>query len=129
MHNMQGCMQKLLVSQLKKNLMEFLIHGAKYAFPVEIGGKTRGIVTSYAAPVLKKILEFDDESLPPVWPFADGNALGLAFSPLYKSVPMAAVEDPELYELLCLVDAIRSGKTREQRLAAEILQNRLTTKD
>ncbi len=34
----------------RSNLKEFLIHGVKYAFPVERGGPTRGIPTAEAAP-------------------------------------------------------------------------------
>src|ERR1700688_5194302 len=30
-------------------LVEFLVHGLKYAFPAEHGGVTRGVPTSYAA--------------------------------------------------------------------------------
>src|SRR5579862_6284138 len=37
----------------RTNIKEFLIHGAKYAFPVYRGTLTRGIPTSYAAPPLK----------------------------------------------------------------------------
>lgn len=42
---------------------------------------------------------------------------GLSFSPRYKAAPFAAKLDPELYELLVLVDAIRAGKTRERNYA------------
>ena len=37
-------------------------------------------------------------------------------SPLYKNVPTAARRDPKLYELLALVDAIRDGRARDERL-------------
>src|SRR5688572_14699643 len=33
-------------------LKEFLLHGAKYAFPATLGSPTRGVPTSYAAPPL-----------------------------------------------------------------------------
>jgi hypothetical protein len=110
---------------LKENLAEYLIHGVKYSFPVELGGKTRGMPTSYAAAPLRTAIDVGGESLPPVWPVADGVVLGLAFSPLYKSVPLAAEQDSNLYELLCLVDAIRSGRTREQTIASKLLIERI----
>jgi len=109
------------------NLFEFLVHGLKYAFPADIGSKTRGIPTSYAAPPLKDALASVDEPLPPVWPSPDGTVAGLSFSPLYQSAPLAAGRDRKLYELLVLVDAIRSGRVREQRIATELLQDRLDT--
>lgn len=114
---------------IRRNLSEFLIHGAKYAFPPVMGSKTRGVLTSYAAPVFSDLLEVDDDSLPPVWPSAEGEVVGLAFAPLYKSVPLAAAEDSALYDLLCLVDAIRSGKVREQALAADLLESRIIGTD
>ena len=50
---------------------------------------------------------------------------GYAFSPLYPSVPAAALQDSRLYELLALVDAIRDGRARERNLAAKELEARL----
>ena len=44
--------------------------------------------------------------------------------PLYRSVPQAASNDPELYALLSLIDAIRVGRMREQRLAIDELEKR-----
>jgi hypothetical protein len=114
---------------LKENLAEYIIHGVKYSFPAEIGGKARGMPTSYAAAPLSDHLESRGEPLPPVWPVADGTVAGLAFSPLYKSVPLAAALDSDLYELLCLIDAIRSGHVREQTIASRLLLERLGMKE
>jgi hypothetical protein len=49
----------------------------------------------------------------------------LAFSPLYKSVPKAAREDQQLYELLTLVDALRGGRARERQMARQEMVKRL----
>ena len=51
----------------------------------------------------------------------------MEFSPLYKSVPQAARRDSRLYELLALVDAIRSGQGRARDLAVAELHARLKT--
>jgi hypothetical protein len=98
------------------NLKEFLVHGIKYAFPVERGGPTRGVATAEATCPLDRYFP-QDFPLPPVWPYADGPLRGIAFSPLYKNVPQAALRDPKLYELLALVDAIREGRAREREIA------------
>jgi hypothetical protein len=100
----------------KNNLEEFLIHGVKYAFPVERGGPTRGVPTAEAAAPLNRHFS-QDFPLPPVWPYAAGSVRGIAFSPLYKNVPEAAMRDPKLYELLALLDAIREGRAREREIA------------
>jgi hypothetical protein len=109
------------------NLKEFLIHGVKYAFPVERGGPTRGIPTSEAAPPLNVHFS-SDFPLPPVWPHATGSVRGIAFSPLYKNVPEASLRDPKLYELLALVDAIREGRAREREIAIRELTARIDSR-
>jgi hypothetical protein len=112
-------------------LLEFLIHGLKYVFPAESGGSTRGLPTAFAAPPLKQ--HFMREPLVgvshrriPVWPDPEGEARGDELKPLYRSVPKAARRDPKLYELLALVDAIRSGGARERHLARDELTRRLS---
>ena len=109
---------------LKKAFEEFLIHGIKYAFPPDHGSLTRGIPTSYAAPPLKDLISQTTEP-PPIWPDPEGSVRGYEFSPLYKSVPKAALKDRKLYELLALVDAIRDGRTRERGIAIRELKARL----
>jgi len=109
---------------LKKSLEEFLIHGVKYAFPPNHGGLTRGIPTGYAAPPLKDLISQPNES-PPVWPYPEGDTRGYEFSPLYKSVPKAALKDKNLYELLVILDAIRDGRAREREMAINELKKRL----
>ena len=106
----------------KTALREFLIHGAKYAFPATFGAATRGLPTSHAAPPLEHVIVQSDE-LPPVWPDPAGTRRGMA---LYPTVPQAARSDPTLYENLALFDAVRSGAARERQIATEMLIERLT---
>jgi DNA-binding Lrp family transcriptional regulator len=101
-------------------LEEFLIHGIKYAFPAERGGPSRGVPTCYAAAPLSRLIVPGDEPIP-VWPYSQGEKRGIAFTPLYKTVPIAALRDPVLYELLALIDAIRDGRARERGLAEQEL--------
>ena len=108
-----------------KALLEFLVHGVKYAFPPERGSLTRGFPTSYAAPPLNSLIVQSDDP-PPVWAAPDGNTRGYEFSPLYPSVPKAVAQDSALYELLALVDAIRDGRARECELAVKELTKRLS---
>lgn len=110
-----------------QNLLEFLVHGAKYAFPAVRGPITRGHPTGYAAPVLRSRI-VDGEGLPPVWPDAEGTARGESFSPLYPSPAAirAIVADPAMYEATALVDAIRGGSARERQVATELLDRLLT---
>jgi hypothetical protein len=107
-------------------LLEFLIHGVKYAFPAKPGKLTRGMPTAHGAPPLAALIDSGGE-LPPVWPDPEGEARGESFEPLYRSVPKAARRDSRLYEILCLVDAIRGGRARERALAEQLLRERLAT--
>jgi hypothetical protein len=100
---------------VKSNLLEFLIHGVKYAYPPDRGGITRGMPTGYAALPLRELILQPDEP-PPVWPDPEGQMRGFEFSPLYSSVPQVCRIDPKLYELLALIDAIRDGRAREKKL-------------
>lgn len=106
---------------------EFLIHGVKYMFPPVMGSLSRGVPTSYAAEPLSDLINAGDDPIP-VWPDAKGNKKGIAFYPLYGTVPAAAERDPSLYETLALVDAIRSGRARERKLAERELLKRLENK-
>ncbi len=117
----------VLFEPKRSNLKEFLIHGVKYAFPVERGGPTRGMATAEAAYPLDKHFP-GGFPLPPVWPHPTGPLRGVAFSPLYKNVPQAALRDPKLYELLALVDAIREGRAREREIAIRELTARIDSR-
>ncbi len=112
------------VRPVKRSLEEFLVHGIKYSFPPVRGGITRGVVTSSSAPPLNNKF-VHSEDLPPVWPDPEGPTKGQEFSPLYRTVPKAVQQDQRLYELLALVDAIRGGRARERKIAAEELRIRL----
>lgn len=101
-------------------ILEFVLHGVRYAFPPIRGGMTRGMPTAHAAPPLLKQIVPDNEPVP-VWPDSEGEARGVSFKPLYRSAPQAARADAKLYECLSLIDALRGGRARERSLAKEHL--------
>lgn len=108
----------------RPHVKEFLVHGVKYCFPAEAGQLTRGIPTAYAAPPLNSIvMEAGDPS--PVWPYAKGQVRGIALLPLHHAVPQAALKDPKLYEMLALLDSIRTGRAREREYAVKELTHRI----
>ena len=105
-------------------LREFLIHGAKYAFPAERGSLVRGLPTAHAAPPLRSRFGTLDEP-PPVWPHPEGSEKGIQVDPLFRTAAAAALRDPELYELLVLFDAIRIGRAHERHMAIQLLEERI----
>jgi len=108
-----------------RNLEEFLLHGLKYVFWAERGDLIRGMPTAYAAPPLAQLIVADDTEPPPVWPDPEGEVRGISFLPLYKMALRAARSDSDLYELLALVDALRSGRIRERQIAEQEVKKRL----
>ncbi|HEY5602921.1 MAG TPA: nucleotidyltransferase domain-containing protein [Gammaproteobacteria bacterium] len=109
-----------------RNLEDFLLHGIQYVFVPERGGLTRGMPTAHASAPMAAWFVKDNEP-PPVWPDPEGEVRGESFSPVYKSAPVAAKNDPELYQLLALVDAVRGGRARERDMAKKELKKRLGT--
>ncbi|MFH0900356.1 MAG: hypothetical protein V2A73_06985 [Pseudomonadota bacterium] len=105
-------------------LVEFIVHGMKYVFMPRRGPLTRGMPTAHGAPPLDTLVGSTAEP-PPVWPDADGTVRGESFEPLYRSVPKAAKKDPQLYQALCLVDAIRGGRARDRAIAEKLIKEML----
>lgn len=103
-------------------LLEFLLHGVRYAFYPVTGPEAPGVPTGYSAPPLADEI-VSDRAL--VWPSARGTVRGDTLVPLYDGAPELAQRDPKLYQALALVDAIRAGRARERKLAAEMLEHRL----
>ncbi len=106
-------------------LLEFLLHGVRYAFYVKPGALTRGFPTAHAAPPLSQLITPSNDV--PVWPDPEGTTRGYKVAPLHEAASKAAKRDPKLYELLALVDALRIGRARERKLAQDELTLRLIT--
>lgn len=97
-------------------LEEFLVHSMKFLFPPRQTGETRGIPTAWASPRLAGHFAPSD-SLPLVWPYAQGEHRGIGLEPLHPAVPRAAAADPELAGRLAIVDALRMGDARLAEVA------------
>jgi len=108
---------------LLEALRLFVQHGVRYCFPARHGTMGRGMPTAHAAAPLNKLLVQSSDPAP-VWPHKYGTVRGVAFFPLYPTVPDAAKNNAALYELLALVDAVRGGSMRERALAIAELDKR-----
>jgi hypothetical protein len=107
-----------------RNLLEFVVHGIRYAFAVEPGKLVRGVSADWQAPGLSDLMAGGSEVR--VWPSASGEVRGQAVEPLHASVPDAVLENPLLHALLALADIIRVGSARERRVASDELTRRLS---
>jgi hypothetical protein len=105
-------------------LVEFLIHGLKYAFPPLLGDMVKGVPTAHAAPPLSdQISSSPDTNY--VWPMKGGKVLGKEINPLHKNVPVLIKKIPEIYPLLTLIDGLRVGRVREKEIAEKELYERV----
>lgn len=106
----------------KNAIYDFIVNAVRYSFPVQPGRLLKGIPTSHSAPLFKSKIISDDKY---IWPHLEGKIKGESIEPLYKNAPDAALADDRLYELLALVDVLRVGKVREQKIAKEELKKRI----
>src|ERR1035437_10098497 len=93
-----------------------LLRGRKSFFPPEGGNPPGGFPPSPPAEPLRSIITQGNEPSP-VWPYEEGKQRGIAFEPLYKTAPIAALRDSSFYEYLALADALRDGRVRERKTA------------
>jgi len=109
---------------VRPNLLEFIVHGVRYIWPASLGAVKRGVPTAFGAePLASQLTVAPGEA--PVWAHPTGSAKGPAISPLYRTVPQAALADPALHRLLALLDALRTGRARERSLAAKLMEAEL----
>ncbi|MDP2345550.1 MAG: helix-turn-helix domain-containing protein [Deltaproteobacteria bacterium] len=115
----------------RRSLVEFLVHGVRYVWPAEFVGVTTGMPTAGEAPGLQpetgNMKAFPEPEFGPwVWPSPHGRLRGIGIVPLYASVPDAADQDPHLYRLLALIDAIRAGGARDRNEAERLLKKEMS---
>jgi hypothetical protein len=102
-----------------RNLAEFAVHGAKYAFAPDRLPVAVGVPTSHSAPAFSGVFAPGSDDW--VWPHPNGTARGQGLAPLHPSAPFAAMQDAKLYEMLALFDALRVGRARERGMALKRL--------
>ena len=104
-------------------LLEFVVHGLRYAFYPVLGAEAFGVPTAYSAPPLAAEI-VSAEAL--VWASMKGSIRGQTLQPLYDAAPTLPGRNPPLYDALTLIDAIRTGRARERTRATELLEAVLT---
>ena len=107
-------------------LRNFLEHGVRAAFPPAIGQTARGVPTAYSGPELSGLF---DSSTSMVWPDPKGKVRGVSLTPLYPKATELPEKDPEIYNALTLVDALRVGQARERNAALSALDKVLGVKN
>lgn len=104
---------------------EFLFHGLKYVFPLEIGAEQRGIPTGTSAPGINEGSQSVLEGSEWVWPHAEGTEKGISIKPLYRTVPQVVLSDDTLHQAMAALDLLRCPSHRPRRLGEEWLKEHL----
>jgi hypothetical protein len=108
----------------RANVEEFLVHALRFVLPARLGPVGRGVPTAWGrAPLRKQIAAGSEPS--PVWPDPHGRVRGPVVAPVSDAAPKIAESDPELGQWLGLIDALRVGRARERKLAANELRRRI----
>ena len=107
---------------------EFLLHGARYAFPAQTLTAAMGWPTASSHPRLSQVLRAasGDSAGRWVWPSPDGPVFGTGLMPLHPcALRIAASESAALkmlYAQLAMFDELRVGGSRGSGLAGDYLR-------
>ena len=107
-------------------LMEFLVHGVRYAFPAVFGPERAGLPTAGTHPALLPILPASEPPRAFVWPMEGGASRGESLVPLFNGQCKVAQRDATLHKLLAAVDLLRVGSPSHRTVAAQWLAAELT---
>ena len=113
---------------LEPALHEFLVHGARYAFPAVHGPERFGLPTAGAHPELAAVFGADDVVRTLVWPMEGGTVRGETLVPLFNGLTKVASRDARLHKMLACVDGIRVGNSRQRGAGAELLRHLITSR-
>jgi len=102
-------------------LREFLLHGARYAFPAVHGPERTGLATAWTHPDVAALFSDGESPRALVWSSDRGTVRGESLVPLFPNIPAVAARDPRLHALLAMVDAGRAGTPRERGVVGEAL--------
>jgi hypothetical protein len=102
-------------------LREFLLHGARYAFPAVHGPERTGLATAWTHPDVAALFTDGESPRGLVWASDRGNVRGESLVPLFPNIPAVAARDARLYSLLAMVDAVRAGTPRERTVVGDAL--------
>lgn len=109
-------------------LREFLVHGARYAFPAVHGPERMGLPTAGAHPELATVFGDSEPVRTLVWPLEGGTLRGETLVPLFTGLTKVVSRDPRLHTMLACVDGLRVGTSRQRALAADYLQHLISTR-
>ena len=116
----------------KGALLQFILHGARYAFPAIKGGISRGIPTASSSFLFdgKDLIEHTEQrpDYAYVWPSPKGNARGTSIVPLCHQVVSSHAKNVQLNMALVHFDVLRVEGSRERKVAEAFFRKHLSWK-
>ena len=104
-------------------MKELVEHAIKFIFPPEWKGEGKGMATAHSTEPLSELIRSNGVSV--IWEEQQGDTSGSILKPIHPSVPSSSRKDRQLYECFALIDAVRSGRIREKKLALDELLSRI----
>lgn len=123
-----GLLQAASRTVARPALREFLLHGARYAFPPVRGQEMTGVPTAWSVGPIADLLAAESASdlrRAVVWPDEAGSVRGEMLVPLFAGAARVARRDARLHLLLSAVDAVRAGSSTVRRVVADYLADRI----
>ena len=112
---------KLIV--VKRKLFELLTTAVPQVFYAVRGSIQVGTPTSvWAKPLASHFPRESGDDIPLVWPHDGGTTRGESLLPIYPTVPKIVGSDLALYEMLALIDVIRTADIPDRKLASGMLE-------
>jgi hypothetical protein len=107
-------------------LIEYLVHGACYHFPAELGKLESGIPTGHSFKGLYRTNSIKNFDL--VWPNTSypQGIIGMSVKPLYPKLPSACLRDMNLYAVFAAFDLVRIGDESERNEGVLVIKKQLS---
>lgn len=102
---------------VRRSLRELLVSAVPLVYYGVRGSVVLGLPTAASAPVLASV-GFARPQFPTVWRTSEADRAsvsGESLAPVHESAPKASSGDPLVYELLALVDVLRTSPGRRDR--------------
>jgi hypothetical protein len=100
-----------------RSLLELLVHGIRFVFPVTKGPLTVGVPTAYSAPPLSAEVDAIDVLVWPA-PLHATAVQGFSIAPLFRAAHTLIDRSPRTYQLLAVTDTLRLGDASMRLIAS-----------
>ena len=108
-------------------LFEFIKHGVRYVFPVQLGEDQKGIKAGRSNIIFSSKIATRYEM---VWESPSGECIGRSYQPLHPSLLKSWSHDSRFKDMIDLIDVLRltDCRARDRNLAHQVLEEMILSK-